>query len=201
MRLPHISKSDLKNRGITPHEVQRLRDSKLIEGLDEDEELVAVIHRHPIGLVIIYLVAFFSLITAAAFATFMFGQFNNGDTLRDSVGLLAVLVVFAAIALVGLIVATYVYSGNKLIITSKNVTQILVTSPFSRKVSELTMSNVEDVSATKGGILAHIFGYGTLRIQTAGEMENFNFRFCPKPGFFGRIILDARQQYADDLAD
>lgn len=201
MRLPKLNTSELKHRGITPHEINKLRQSHFIEGLDEDEELVAVIHRHPVGLVIIYLGALMALVCAAAFTTFMFEQFNNGNNAQQSMGLLVLLVFLSAITLIALIVATYVYTGNKLIITDKNVTQILMRSPFSRKVSELTMSNVEDVSATKGGVLPHIFGYGTLRIQTAGELENFNFHYCPKPGYFGRIVLDARQKYAESLAD
>lgn len=200
MRLPHVNNKELRHRGITPHEIKMLRQSHLIEGLDENEELVGVIHRHPIGLVIIYLFTFIALLCGGALAVFLVPQVNVTDSSTSTLMVL-ILILFGTIALIGLIVATYVYNGNKLIITNKNVTQILMTSPFSRKVSELSMSNVEDVSALKGGILAHIFGYGTLRIQTAGELENFKFDFCPRPNYFGRIILDARQKYADSVAD
>jgi hypothetical protein len=56
---------------------------------------------------------------------------------------------------------------------------------------------VEDVSAEQKGFLPTFFNYGTLVVQTAGEMENFVFPYCPNPNKYADRILDARQAYAD----
>jgi hypothetical protein len=72
---------------------------------------------------------------------------------------------------------------------------------FIRKVSRLSMANVEDVTAEQRGILATIFNYGTLTIQTAGTMENFIFTYCPRPNDFAHRVLEARQAYALSLEE
>jgi hypothetical protein len=61
------------------------------------------------------------------------------------------------------------------------------------------MANVEDVTAEQKGILATIFGYGTLMVQTAGERENFTFYYCPDPNTYASRIIEAHQTYVEDL--
>jgi guanylate kinase len=63
------------------------------------------------------------------------------------------------------------------------------------------MSNVEDVSEEQRGILASIFSYGTLTVQTAGEMENFIFTLCPNPAALADRIIEARQAYAQSVQE
>jgi uncharacterized membrane protein YdbT with pleckstrin-like domain len=65
---------------------------------------------------------------------------------------------------------------------------------FSRKVSQLNMVNVEDVTAVQNGIFQTMFGFGSLNIETAGEQVNFHFTYCPRPGYYAKVILDAREQ-------
>jgi uncharacterized membrane protein YdbT with pleckstrin-like domain len=96
-----------------------------------------------------------------------------------------------------LFLATYIYRQSMLIVTDKSLIQIMQRGLFVRKVSRLSMSNVEDVSAEQRGILPTIFNYGTLTIQTAGERENFLFPYCPSPNLYADRVLDARQAYAN----
>lgn len=189
------------NPNTEPHDpmlAHELRSKTSIEGLDVGEELVCIIRRHPIGLLMLYLGAIVSMLSVGFAGYFLLGQFTTEEERSSVIAGISVLLLFLAMFVgIGLVIATYVYEHNKLIITNKNVTQILQRSLFSRKVSELSMSNVEDVSADKTGILQTVFNYGVLRIQTAGELENFMFIYCPRPNYYGRIILDARQKYAD----
>jgi uncharacterized membrane protein YdbT with pleckstrin-like domain len=67
---------------------------------------------------------------------------------------------------------------------------------FNRKVSRLSMSNVEDVNEEQRGIIASIFNYGTLTVQTAGTEDNFIFTMCPNPAQLADKIIEARQAYA-----
>jgi membrane protein YdbS with pleckstrin-like domain len=100
-----------------------------------------------------------------------------------------------------LFLATYIYRQSKLIVTDQNLIQILQGGLFSRKISRLSVSNVEDVTAEQHGFLPTIFNYGTLIVETAGEMKNFIFPYCPNPNTYADQILDARQAYADRLSD
>src|SRR5205085_12316471 len=98
-------------------------------------------------------------------------------------------------------VAIYVYTQCRILVTNKNLVQILQKTLFNRKVSRLSMSNVEDVNAEQRGILATIFNYGTLTVQTAGEMDNFIFTLCPNPNKYAEQILEAREAYANALRE
>jgi uncharacterized membrane protein YdbT with pleckstrin-like domain len=79
--------------------------------------------------------------------------------------------------------------------------QIIQKSLFIRKISRLSFSNVEDVTAEQRGILASIFNYGTLLIQTAGTEDNFEFKYCPTPNKYADEIIEARQRYARSLEE
>jgi hypothetical protein len=39
-----------------------------------------------------------------------------------------------------------------------------------------------------------MFGFGELKIETAGEQSNFHFTYCPNPGYYAKVILNAREQ-------
>lgn len=167
-----------------------------IEGLNADEQLLANISRHWFGLVLIYLQVIIGIIAGGALI-FLLLSGVMGDNLSQQADtlIMAGVVMALAVAILILLVATQIYRQNKLIISDKNITQVLQRGLFSRQVSELSMANVEDVTADQQGILAHIFGYGTLKIETAGEQNNFNFIYCPNPDYYGKAILDARQQF------
>jgi len=46
-----------------------------------------------------------------------------------------------------------------------------------------------------------MFGYGTLLIQTAGTLENFEFSYCPDPTRYADQIIEARESYAASLEE
>lgn len=163
--------------------------------LEAGECILTVVHRSIIGLLGIYLVAIvavaaiFSLIIALSPDTF------NTDSPNISPLLGAIIVVGAVLLVLIVFIATYIYRQSRLLITDRSLVQILQKSLFIRKVSRLTMADVEDVSSEQRGILASIFGYGTLTIQTAGEKENFVFSFCPTPQKYADQVIEARQKF------
>jgi hypothetical protein len=79
------------------------------------------------------------------------------------------------------------------VVTSDSLTQISQTSLFNRQSSQLALVNIEDVTAEQNGILAHMFNYGVIRVETAGERSKFVFTYCPNPNFYAQQILQARE--------
>ncbi len=164
--------------------------------LEPGESILSVVHRSAIGLAGIYLVAIvavvaiFGLIIALSPDTFN----SSGDSI--SIQLTAIMVVGAALLVLILFTATYVYRQSRLLVTDKSLVQILQKTLFIRKVSRLSMSNVEDVNEEQRGILASIFNFGTLTVQTAGTEDNFVFTLCPNPANLADKIIEARQAYA-----
>jgi uncharacterized membrane protein YdbT with pleckstrin-like domain len=169
--------------------------------LNADEHIVTVVHRSIIGLVYIYLFALSAVIALLALAVLAFPSIFSSLSVNSNMLLFAAMVFSIALIFFILFIATYVYRQSKLIVTDQNLIQILQNGLFSRKVSRLSVSNVEDVSADQHGILQTLFIYGTLTVETAGEMKNFVFPYCPNPNKYADQILDARQAYANRLKD
>ena len=167
-------------------------DEKLLE---PGEKLVTIVRRHPIGIVGIY--AEMGAGIAAVVAIVLLAIYSFFNNLSSSTkGLIAAGAVFVvAFLVIILLVSVYVYHQCRLVVTDKSVVQILQKALFNRKISRLSMSNVEDVNVTQQGILQTYFNYGTLVIQTAGEVDNFVFAYCPDPDNYANRILEARQQF------
>lgn len=164
--------------------------------LDADEKQLAVIKRHPFGIIIIYVQLIFGIVVAAALVWLLLPTFVDREEQPQvygwvGVGFVALALLMAMIALI----ATYIYRQSKLIVTDKTITQVLQESLFSRKISQLALPNVEDVTADRHGFFATIINYGDLNVETAGEQENFHFIFAPIPDNYAKMILEAREQF------
>lgn len=160
------------------------------------ERVICEIKRHPIGLFGIYLSSFL-LLALLAVVIFIFGPqvFNIEDTSQyygaASVGFL----IIAALTLLFTYAAVIVYNGNRWIVTSDSITQVTQTGLFSKQSSQLSMANLEDITAEQNGVLTHLFGYGLLKAETAGEHSKFHFAFCPRPNYYAQCVLGAREAF------
>jgi hypothetical protein len=169
-----------------------------IEGVGANESILAEVHKHPFGIILLYIQAGLALALALGLFYFLLPSFvSEENSARVNGILLIVTVVAISITLLILFVASLIYRQSYLIITDKNVTQVLQIGLFKRQVSELSMANVEDVTAEQRGIFATIFNFGKLVIETAGEQNNFIFTYCPRPNYYGKLVLDTRQRYIE----
>jgi uncharacterized membrane protein YdbT with pleckstrin-like domain len=167
--------------------------------LEPGEEVVTVIHRHPVGIVGIVLVGLGALAAMVALLMLLLPDaFTNSDTRLSALGIATVLLALASLMLLA---AIFVYRQSRIMVTNKNLVQIMQKTLFNKKISRLSMSNVEDVNAEQRGILATIFNFGTLLVQTAGEKDNFSFTLCPNPNKYAEQILEAREAYANALRE
>ncbi len=171
-----------------------------VEQINNDEVKVADVRRHPIGLFFIYLqtlgglgIAFLLIFLLSGTLTDLIG----GNSAGSVSAIIAFMLLVSVLVFLFLILAARIYQGNQLIITDSNITQVAQAGLFNRKVSELSMNNVEDVTAEQHGILPTLFNYGTIKIETAGEQNNFVFLFCPNPNAYAKAILDARQAFVE----
>lgn len=96
-------------------------------------------------------------------------------------GLLGLSFIALVLTLIGTLIGVFLYRSNVIYVTSEKIAQVLYTSLFNRKISQLSIGDVQDVTVTQKGILAHIFNYGVLVIETAGEQQNYTFTFVPDP--------------------
>jgi uncharacterized membrane protein YdbT with pleckstrin-like domain len=164
-----------------------------IDHVDANEKKLCEVAKHPFGIMLVYIQAAVGVLIALGLAYFLIPSVVE-DTNQAFLyaNLFAALTLVFGISIV--ILSAMVYRQNRIIVTDRNITQILQYGLFNRKVSQLNMVNVEDVTAVQNGIFSTVFGFGELKIETAGEQSNFHFTFCPNPGYYAKVILNAREQ-------
>lgn len=164
--------------------------------LQPGEVVVATIKRHPFGIVSLYAAALVAIVGLATLVFFMpsfLSQFNvDPRILYGGLGFLVILLVLI------LGVATSVYWQNEWVVTTDSITQITQTSLFDRQVAQLSMDNLEDVTINQDGIIPHLFNFGTLKVETAGERSKFQFPYCPNPTYYARRILEIHEHFLEE---
>lgn len=161
--------------------------------LEDDETILFTVKKHLFGLLAIYVGVIVVLLLSALVIAFGL----SGNSLEISgLSTIAQAVVLGVVGLVGvlLLIATYIYLENQFVITDRHIILVVQAAVFNRKISQLSLLNVEDVTVEKVGFFATAFNFGTLKIETAGEQKNFVFSYCPDPNFYADAILDARHE-------
>ncbi len=168
---------------------------------DPNEQLHMEVRKDPFGLFMIYFLG--SLVTVVMFcllvigaASYDFSSITSGtgispDTLRSMVILIGFLLTVTSIIVTA--IGAFLYKSNVVLITSEKIAQMLYISLFNRKISQLSIADVQDVTVRQQGIFAHIFDYGTLTIETAGEQSNYTFTFTPKPYETAKALVGAHE--------
>lgn len=76
------------------------------------------------------------------------------------------------------------------VVTNERIIDIDQEGVFSKKIGELELHKVQDVLAESHGVLATVFGYGRIMVQTAGAKTEFAFDGIPKPYAVAKHILE-----------
>jgi uncharacterized membrane protein YdbT with pleckstrin-like domain len=165
--------------------------------MQKDEQVIFELKRHPIGILIIYVMTGIVLVVLAV-AVFGVAPSAVGETSKNQVLTFGGIgfVIFALLCLLFNWVATVVYWGNRWILTDDSITQISQTGLFHKEASSLGLESLEDVTAEQNGVLSKLFGYGVLKAETAGHRSKFVFIYAPNPTEYARKILEAREKEA-----
>jgi uncharacterized membrane protein YdbT with pleckstrin-like domain len=164
--------------------------------INPNEKVIAVIKRHPFGIIRLYISAVLGLILAGGLLLFLMSELvprEDNPNIYAALGALAVVVVGFMIII--MLIATIIYHKSNFVITDQSIRQTLQISLFNKKISQLDVAQIQDVTAEKKGFLPTFLNYGRLLVETAGEQENFHFDYCPNPDHYAKIILDSRQLY------
>lgn len=167
---------------------------RTIEATSPDERTLCVMKQHPFGILIIYVSSFLAFMLGLAIISFFLPSvFSSSATVYALWSFFALAAAVVLLIMLGL--STYVYNQSVLTVTDKNVVQVLQKSIYERKVSQISLANIEDVTSEQRGIFSNWFNFGTIKIETAGEQANFIFPLCPHPNRIARIILDAKDDF------
>jgi hypothetical protein len=153
--------------------------------MQQEEQVICEIKRHPIGMLGMY-VAGGGLLLVVAIMSLV--------TLQMAASV-AIFVVVATIVTIFLLFVNKIYWGNRWIVTSDSITQIRQTSLFDKKSSQLSLANLEDITAEQDSMLAQMFHFGTISAETAAATDKFFLTYCPNPNEYARKILAAREHF------
>ncbi len=174
---------------------------KFIE-FDKDEELICEIRKHSIGLFFIY----FTGISIAVVISVLFGIISLSESVGygiedmgfSATSLQAITTLFGLFFVIFIVIAMTIqgmlYVNNVIFVTSEKIAQVLYINLFHRKISQLSIGDVQDVTVTQKGVMAHFFNYGVLVIETAGEQENYKFSYIPDPYKHAKMIVGAHER-------
>lgn len=172
---------------------------KLIE-FDENEEVICEIRKHPFGLLIIALTGFFIFVITLAVGTVvsLWLEHNGSELITEaskaSWAVMAIAIVVSVIVALLTVIYGFVYHSNTMLVTTDKIAQTLYTNIFDRKISQLSIGDVQDVTVTQKGIIAQLFNFGTIVIETAGEQQNYTFTYAPHPYQCSKDIIAAHER-------
>lgn len=81
------------------------------------------------------------------------------------------------------------YYLNLWVLTNQRIVDITQRHFFSRKVSSLMLSRVQDVTTNVSGVLESLLGIGGITVQSAGAVDEFHMRGIPRPQHMRDLIL------------
>jgi len=166
---------------------------------DSDEELIAEIRKHPIGLVTTGIIGVFislsvfigTILLAANLESLGFNLGDGGGSIKAIIITFGLILSLLALGITAISLVLYV--RNVVFVTNEKIAEVAYISLFNRKVTQLGLGQVEDVTVSQRGIFSHIFDFGTIIIETAGEKENCTFTLVPTPNKFSQIIIEAHE--------
>ncbi len=84
------------------------------------------------------------------------------------------------------------------IVTSERVIDSVQLGLFRRKVSELHLESIQDISVNTTGFIESYLNFGDLEVQTGASEQRFLFEKIPKPLEVKDAIMAAAKQYDID---
>lgn len=161
------------------------------ETQDDNEEVVLFLRQHPIvNLKWILLVAF--LLSLPSVFVFFPPYASLPANFQFVVTLGWYLFVF------GYALAKFMgWFFNIYILTDERIVDVDFHNIFFRKVSTAKTEEIQDVNVQSSGSFETFFGYGSVFVQTAAEVSQFEFMSVPHPDKVGKIInqlIDAEEQ-------
>lgn len=168
---------------------------KLFSTQRDEETIYLVIREHPvlIGIRLIFVVFLYVLgITMHILIPHLLPGFVAG-IVSDIVNLLF-FVYYLGLLLGGLLAFVYYYLSVQ-IITDMRMVDVDQSGLFGRKVTEIQIENVEEVTSTSHGVLPTLFNFGKVLVQTSSAMSEFVFENVAHPEQIKKLILDLYEQH------
>ncbi len=169
------------------------------QGQHENEQVLRVIHRHWFNILMHFIVVFFCtffVVGSFSILPLFFPEIVSGASTLFS---FAQNTIFIFIWLYGFLVWIDYYL-DVWIVTNERIVNIEQKGLFTRHISELRFSRVQDVTSSVDGLIPTMLNFGDVYVQTAAEQERFVFRQVGDPfAIKDEVMRLSREATRDDM--
>lgn len=156
--------------------------------------IILVLQIAPFAFIILLLLAFsflnylidLSLLQQGAYAV---GLNIEGIKLHFLASLLAILI--ASFLWIIILLEFIFFFFDIWFLTNKRIVKTDIINLFHKKISTVSLKNIENIRASRKGLLAIIYKYGNIEIETAGNYENFKLSGIFNQEKFKNAIFNA----------
>lgn len=169
---------------------------------ERGEVTVLFLRRYWIDLAHAFL--FSAVLLAVPLALWAAMHFSHADVWSEPFwGPAAALMLSSYLLVVAVITMAQVsdYFLDMWIVTNERIINIEQLGLFSRKVSEMRLNQVQDVSSETHGFLETFLTYGDVTVQTAGQRLQFHFKNINDPDEVkvkvAQLVTDCKKRHGD----
>lgn len=160
-----------------------------------DEHVLLLLRSHPVTQLRWMFIALLLV-----FVPFLLGSIGFFDFLSPRFQFAAMTIWY--LLLIGYVLQSFLsWFYNVFLITDERIIDVDFHNLLYKNISSAKISNIQDITASAGGIVASAFNYGTVRVQTAGSAAEFEFEDVPQPAkvtaFLNEMILEEEQEQID----
>lgn len=154
------------------------------ETQEPDEKIILLLRQHPI----VNLKWILTTLLLAVFPSFL-GILGVFEALPLNFSLVLTLCWY-------LIIMAYAMEGflawyfNVYFVTDRRIIDVDFHNIIYKQVSDAQLDKIQDLTYNMGGVVRTLFNYGNVFIQTAGEVNEFEFSAVPYPDRVAKIIQD-----------
>lgn len=162
-------------------------------GQKETEVIKFLIRKHWIAYV--KLIVFAAVMIGIPLVIYLALIFNNGFEPNSKRIMTLIFLLYTNLMLLVTFVRWIEEDLDIIIVTNERIINIDQISFMHRTISETDLGRIQDVQHSSKGLLSHVFGFGSMEIQTAAEKITFCINEVPDPYNTARAIMDLRAKY------
>ncbi len=180
----HSGKSSLSAFCVYPRAMN-------FEGRQTDEEVVLLLRAHIITNVPWIVVATIASILPVVLGPILV-SFNILPALSLGLGIILTLFWYAGVFTYSFLNFLY-WFFNVYIVTDERIIDVDWYSVVNRDMKFADLTSIQDVTAGQFGVLAGVFDFGDVKIETAGTEPNISFAKVPHPQIVSKKIQELRE--------
>lgn len=150
------------------------------ETQEETEKVILFVRQHFIVNIHWILITFLLIIAPTVLFPLLFPVLSLNVTFPASYYVIGTM--FWYLVTFGFMLASFIgWFFNIYIVTNERIVDIDFYYLLYKKFAQAELTKIQDINYTSGGILAAIFNYGNVVVETAGEEPNIEFESVPHP--------------------